>query len=127
VSTPFNAASGLILVEAWLWGPTGDTSVRLALDTGATITMINTAILVSIGYDPAVAPDRVRMTTASGIEYIPRLPADRIEVLGQNRRNFPIVTHTLPPTASIDGLLGLDFFRDRRLTLDFRKGRITLT
>jgi predicted aspartyl protease len=129
VTAPFNAQSGLILVDVQLWGPTGAwvALARLALDTGATSTMINTAVLVSIGYDPALSPDRVRMTTASGIEYVPRLPIARIAVLGQERQNFPIITHTLPPTASIDGLLGLDFFRGHRLTLDFRRGRIALT
>lgn len=127
MTEPFNAQSGLIIVEARLWGPTGDTIARLALDTGATTSMVNTAVLVSIGCDPAITPARVRMTTASGIEFVPRLLISEILVLGQRRRLFPLIAHTLPPTAMIDGLLGLDFLRGLRLTLDFRKARITLT
>jgi hypothetical protein len=88
--------------------------------------MVNTAVLVSIGYDPAQAPRRVRMTTGSGVEYVPRLAIDRLEALGQMRTSFEIVSHTLPPSALIDGLLGLDFLRDQRLTVDFRRGLITL-
>ncbi len=34
--------------------------------------------------------------------------------------------HTLPPSAGVDGLLGLDFFRGERLTVDFRTGRLIL-
>ena len=126
MSTRFNPHQGLIIVRARLWGPTGQTSLRMALDTGATATLIRPAILVSVGYDPANAPDRVQMTTGSGIEFVPRLAIDQIAALGQQRTNFPVIGHTLPPTASIDGLLGLDFFRVQRLIVDFRKGEINL-
>ena len=36
--------------------------------------VIDAAILVSIGYDPALAPARTRMTTGSGVEFVPILP-----------------------------------------------------
>jgi predicted aspartyl protease len=126
VNTPFNAAQGLIIVAAQLWGPAGDRIVRLALDTDATATVVRTAILVSIGYDPAVAPDRVHITTGSGLEYAPRLTVSQFEALEQQRAAIPVVAHTLPPSASIDGLLGLDFLRGQRLTIDFRRGQISL-
>lgn len=126
MSVPFNFQQGLIIVRTRLWGPTGDADVRLALDTGATSTVIRPSILVSIGYDPAAAPDRLQMTTGSGVEFVARLPLNRLEALGQRRANFPVVAHTLPPTATIDGLLGLDFLRGQRLTIDFRRGQITL-
>jgi len=51
------------------------------------------------------------MTTGSGVEYAPLLLVRRVEALGQGRTDFPVVAHTLPPSASVDGLLGLDFFR----------------
>jgi len=35
-----------------------------------------------------------------------------------------IICHTLPPTARVDGLLGLDFFRNTRLNIDFISGKI---
>jgi predicted aspartyl protease len=126
MSTAFNAQQGLIILRALLWGPTGQRSVQLALDTGATSTLVNTAILVTLGYDPAVSPDRVQMTTGSGVEYVPRLATDRIRVLGQERVNFALVAHTLPPSASVDGLLGLDFLRGQELMIDFRNGQLTL-
>jgi hypothetical protein len=40
--------------------------------------------------------------------------------------SFPIIAHTLPPSATVDGLLGLDFFRGQQLNIDFRRGEITL-
>jgi predicted aspartyl protease len=126
MTVPFTPSQGLILIDAQLWGPTGNRRARLALDTGATTTLIRPAILVSIGYDPAAAPARLQMTTGSGVEFVARFPLDRLEALGQQRTQFPVVAHTLPPTATIDGLLGLDFLRGQRLTIDFRRGRITL-
>jgi hypothetical protein len=36
------------------------------------------------------------------------------------------IAHTLPPTAPVDGLLGLDFVRSQQLTIDFRAGQIEL-
>ena len=127
MSTSFDSNQGLIIVSARIEGQTGHTYARLALDTGATSTVVRTAKLVYIGYDPAVAPERVQVTTGSGVEFVPRLAVDRIEALGKVRTHFPLICHTLPPTALVDGVLGLDFLRGQRLTLDFRKGRITLT
>jgi hypothetical protein len=36
------------------------------------------------------------------------------------------LSHTLPPSAGIDGLLGLDFMRGQRLEIDFVRGFVTL-
>lgn len=126
MSTPFNPSRGLIIVPVQIWGLAGDRIVLLALDTGATSTVVRTGILISIGYDPAAAPDRVQMTTGSATEHAPRLTVSRLEALEQRRTNFPVICHTLPPTATVDGVLGLDFLRGQRLTIDFRRGQISL-
>lgn len=126
MSFRFNPREGLIVVSTSVEGPTGCAVLRLALDTGATSTLINVGLLVAIGYDPAVAPTRVEMTTGSGIEFTPRLTVAKMTALGHSRTGFPVLGHTLPPSAGVDGLLGLDFFRNRILTVDFREGRISL-
>lgn len=123
---PFDPQQGLIVVPAELWGPTGSAVLRLALDTGATATLVNIAMLVGVGYDPALAPTRVQVTTGSGVEYVPRVTLSRIRALGQERVDFGVLGHTLPPSAGVDGLLGLDFFRGQSLTVDFRSGSVTL-
>lgn len=53
MSIPFDPREGLIIVPAELWGPSGSVVLRLALDTGATSTVVNVGMLVAIGYDPA--------------------------------------------------------------------------
>ena len=122
----YDARYGLIIVRAEIWGPTGSVVLRLALDTGATNTMVNTAMLVAVGYDPALTADRVQVTTGSAIEFVPRVTLIRIAALGQERSATPVLAHTLPPSASVDGLLGLDFFRGQRLCVDFRAGLVEL-
>jgi len=99
---------------------------RFLLDTGATGTVINAATLVAVGYDPALAPERIQVTTGSGVEFAPRLLLDKVVALGREHRDFPVLCHTLPPSAGVDGLLGLDAFRGESLTVDFRTGRLIL-
>jgi predicted aspartyl protease len=126
MSFPFESQQGLIIVRAELWGPSGSAVLRLALDTGATGTVVNVGMLVAVGYDPALVPDRIQVTTGSGVEFVPRVILDKLEALGQERPGFPVLCHTLPPSAGVDGLLGLDFFRGQSLTIDFRNGQVTL-
>jgi len=126
VNFAFDPQRGLIVVRAELWGPTGSGVLQLALDTGATSTLVNVGMLVAIGYDPALIAERVQVTTGSGIEFAPRVVLQRVSALGQERLGFPVLGHTLPPSASVDGLLGLDFFRGLDLAIDFRTGRLRL-
>ena len=127
MSHRFDPREGLIVVPARLFGPAGDAVVRLALDTGATDTLINAEVLMLLGYDPATAPDRLQVTTGSSIEFCARLAVDRLEALGRTLTGFPVPCHTLPPSARLDGLLGLDFFRGCYLGIDLRNGEITVT
>lgn len=83
-------------------------------------------MLVSVGYDPALAQDRVQVTTGSGVEFAPLITANKIIALGQERTDFAVLCHTIPPSASVDGLLALDSLRGQNLNIDFRNGQMTL-
>jgi predicted aspartyl protease len=122
----FDPQRGLIVVRAELTGPSGSGVLQLALDTGATTTLVNVAMLAAIGYDPALSADRVQVTTGSGVEFAPRVELQRLTVLGQERYGLRVLGHTLPPSSGVDGLLGLDFFRGLLLTVDFRAGQLRL-
>ena len=127
MSSSFDPAQGLIIVNTELHGPIGSVILRLALDTGATGTIINSGMLVSIGYDPSLSPDRIQVTTGSGVEFAPRIKVSKITALKKEQTDFPILCHTLPPSTGVDGLLGLDFFRGQLLVIDFSIGEITLS
>lgn len=127
MSQAFNPQRGLILIPAKLEGPSGTVLLRLALDTGATRTLIDTRPLIRAGYDPSQARTHVRTMTASGVVLMPRLPVIRLKALAQERANFLVLAHAPPPSASFDGLLGLDFLRGQMLAIDFRNGQLTLS
>jgi len=126
VSFPFDPEQGLIIVPVELVGPSGNALLQLALDTGATSTVVNVGALVALGYDPALDPERVQISTGSSVEFVARIKIDRIVALGHERVDFHVLCHTLPPSVSVDGLLGLNFFREKTLIIDFRKGEVAL-
>jgi predicted aspartyl protease len=122
----FERKNGLILVRVEVEGPERSVGLSLALDTGATLTVINQSRLVYVGYDLSAAVDRLQMTTVSGIEFTARIRIKGLKALGHSQSNFPVLAHSLPPNAGIDGLLGLDFFQDKKLTIDLRMNELTL-
>ena len=97
------------------------------LDTGATTSLIRSTILVALGYDPDRSTDRVQVAMGNGVESLPRLVLNRSSTLGQHRLGFAALAHPLPPSAGVDGLIGLDFLRGQVLALDFRSGLLSLT
>jgi predicted aspartyl protease len=126
MSFAFNPRKGLVIVQTELHGPSGSIILRFALDTGATSTMVNTDSLTTIGYDLSLSNEQVKVTTGGNVVFASRVVVARLKALGKEYDDFPILGHALPPSASIDGLLGLDFFRVQELNIDFRNGRITL-
>ena len=127
MSFTFNPRLSLVIVQLELSGPLGDVILSVALDTGATGTLINQSRLIYVGYDPAAQSDRSQIITGSGVEFVPRITVSKIAALGQEQTDFPVLGHTLPPNAGVDGLLGLDFIRGQKLTIDFRSSEISLT
>jgi predicted aspartyl protease len=126
MSLSFDPQANIILVPTTIAGPFGNTEARFALDTGATRSLVSWDVLVLLGYDLDASPSRVQITTASGVEFVPRINIERVEALEQERRGFPMLCHALPPSVTVDGLLGLDFLRGQRLVVDFRAGLIDL-
>ena len=41
----------------------------------------------------------------------------RLSLYELSLQSFSLICHTLPPSVSVDGLLGLDFLRGQRLNL----------
>lgn len=113
------------MVRTEIWGPLESHVFYLALDTGATDTMVSAKLLTDIGYDFTSRP-LVQIMTGNGIVQVPDLKVSRLESLGQQRSDFSVLAHELSPKATIDGVLGLDFLRGHVLNIDFRLGKLTL-
>jgi predicted aspartyl protease len=122
----FDLREELVVVPATLYGPHRQLVAHLAVDTGASMSLVNAHLLHMLGYSVTEETEQIEITTGSGVEYVPLVKVKRIAALGKSRRGFVVACHTLPPSANVDGLLGLDFLKRRRLMIDFRKGLIGL-
>jgi hypothetical protein len=123
----FNPKRGPIIVRAEATGPNGTTTLNLALDTAATMSVIKISSLLYLGFDINQPNRRTQMATGSAVASVRVFVLTRFGALGQNQFLFPVIGHTPPSGSGIDGLLGLDFLRDQVLTIDFRSGQISLT
>ena len=85
MSVPFNPVSGLIIVPAIVSSPVGDIALRLALDTGATETVISRSVIVRAGYRLSTA-STVSVIMGGGVVPVPLILMDKLEALGQIQR-----------------------------------------
>lgn len=122
----FDLAEKLIVVRALVLGPQREIGVKLALDTGATRTVIGLSTLILAGYDIEGIQEKTRITTASGKIWAPQLMIKKLTAIDLTCEDMTVSCHELPVDSSVDGLLGLDFFKGKCLTIDFRQGRLNL-
>src|SRR4051812_29754763 len=115
MSFAFNARHGLILVRAEVSGPLQTAVLRLALDTGATRTVLGASAVATIGYDCGPTARQTTLTTGSGVETVAVVEVARMHALGMQVAPMEVLAHPFPPSAKIDGVLGLDFLRGKNL------------
>lgn len=111
----------LIVVPVELAGDQGSRVVDMALDTGATYVLIPWHLAESLGYDPAVSPRKVRLTTASAVAVAPVITLKRMRALGHEQSDVVAACHDLPTGSRVEGLLGLSFLRRLDLDLHFKR------
>ena len=114
----------LLVLRAAIFGEQGVRVVRLLVDTGSTYTILPDEVLYSIGLDPSLSKERVRLITGNGYLIVPRTEVQKFSCLGHTIKNFKVVTHTLPPESFVDGLLGMDFLCHVKAIINTGKGEI---
>ncbi len=103
--------------------------LTLALDTGATHTMIDLTLMLLNGYDLDQVVRTVEFETAKGpiSAYIFRVSA--LTALGRTVRDVEVSSYDFVGNNlifDIDGVLGLDFFKGTELTINFKESKIGL-
>ena len=98
--------------------------ILVALDTGASTTMIPTEVATDLGYD--LSNPNEQMMTASGIVLVKHITVCKLTAIGEMVENVDVVCHDLPEGSIIEGLLGLNFLRHFDLNISFSTGTIEL-
>src|SRR3989338_163042 len=101
--------------------------VYLAVDTGATTSIISPHVARAIGCDPDPLAKNVAIITASGFVYMHIVKVPRIDCLGAQVTNLDVICHQLPTESTVEGLLGLDFLRHVPLFQEFEKKILDLS
>ena len=123
---PLDTSNGIILCKSKITNGALGTVCKLAVDTGATITMIAIETALSVGIDPSRARRHTEITTANGVILVPVIKIPRFECFGMEMRGLDIICHNLPAESCVEGLLGLNFLKNFRIFFDFPGRNITI-
>lgn len=108
---PRASSPDLLSVYAIVLGPRTWRGLKVAVDTGATYTMLPPEVLLDIGYDPTKTDRRLELSTANGLVIAPLVHIREVKCLGLTVREVDVVAHHLPPESPVEGLLGLNVLR----------------
>jgi hypothetical protein len=115
----------LVLVNSRL----DEDTLTLALDTGATNTIVDLSLLLIAGYELKDARRIIELETAKGPIEAYEFEVKRLTALSIVKSGFRVCAYDFLSNrifAEIDGVLGLDFLREHILTLDFRNFEIII-
>jgi hypothetical protein len=122
----FDPRHDQVTVKVELVRPQATVEARLLLDTGAAFSMVHPLLLARIGIDMTAPRSNIRIATVTHLHSAPLYIVPEVKALGMSRRRVPVLAHPLPVASRLDGLLGLNFFRGYRLTIDLRVGAIEI-
>ena len=113
-----NQSAIIVPVSVEAGGITSD--FEFVVGTGSVETLITEKALKAMGYTPEDSVEKEQ--TERGIIY--RYIVDSITAIGITRRNVKVKAQQMPNGSGVYGLLGLDFFENTRLTINFKEGEI---
>lgn len=116
----------LIIVETNL----GTESLSLALDTGASHTVIDLSAVLLAGYEMKDVVRIVELETGKGSIDAYVFKIDAVSSLGVIHKNMEVCSYDFFANnllSDIHGVLGLDFFKDRDLYISFKRSEILVT
>jgi len=122
---PFNSDQGLVVVPIQVFGSHSSAIINMALDTGAISTHISKEILIDLGYDLDNPLNTHEITTGNGKISLSTHKILFLKGLGIEKTNYTVMAHNLE-TPIIQGVLGLTFFRDKQLNINFKDGFVEI-
>jgi clan AA aspartic protease (TIGR02281 family) len=123
---PFErTAGGLILVEAIM---NDRVKSRMILDTGANLVVITEELSKKLNQDISFKNEVIKLNTNCGEVEGRSLVIQKIELGLATKRNVKsVITPNNFAFSGFDGVLGLSFLGDFKVTVDYENGRIILS
>lgn len=107
----------------------GKFKFRLALDTAATHTTIDSNVLYFSGYELKNSKGEKEIETSNGIIVAEIYDIEHLECLGIIKRNFEVQVYDFLAhgiTSDYDGVIGLDFLKEHKFCIDIVKREISV-
>jgi hypothetical protein len=107
----------------------GKFKFRLALDTAATHTTIDSNVLYFSGYELKNSKGEKEIETSNGIIIVETYDVDYLECLGIIKTGFEVQVYDFLAhgiTSDYDGVIGLNFLREYKFCVDIVKGEISV-
>ena len=104
--------------------------IRLIVDTGASKTIIDCNSLFMLRYSFGDFYGNTEFETASGTLEAQYVRIKKFHFLGVDISNFEICTYNFAANGiypEYDGMLGIDFFQNNKICIDFIKSEITVS
>jgi clan AA aspartic protease (TIGR02281 family) len=122
-SIPFEKQGQVVVVEATL---NKKTAAKFVVDTGASYTMISSAVAKELDIDTEQNRRTAPFQTANGVIQAPLVSLESISIGGMEIRNLTAAVHDVLSDSRIAGLLGLNFLSNFRMDIDTQKGVLHL-
>jgi hypothetical protein len=116
----------LIILTAWA----NNYEIKVVVDTAATHSVIDFNILLILGYTPQDAIGSILVETSNGIMPVQKYRLNSFKALDKESSNIEFISYDFLEKgifSPYDGILGLDFFEQTILTIDFIHQAVWLT
>ena len=122
-SIPIEKHGQIVVIQALL---NNKRSAKFVVDTGATYTMISSAMARDLDIDLTQNQRTMPFQTANGLIQAPLTNLDSITVGGIEVKNLTAAVHDAVPDPQVAGLLGLNFLSNFRMDIDTQRGLLHL-
>ena len=124
----FDLTSNLIMLDMYLWNKRIGKfqNMLITFDTGASNTVISKDILYFLGYE-FNNKEKIRITTASGVEYVDLVVIEKIKIGGFLLENVEVYAHNFPESSFSLGVLGLNIMKQFDIEILFSKNELVLS
>ena len=101
-----------------------EASARMALDTGARVTIVRPVVAEKLGLELREDPTS-ELVGVAGSAPVREGTVDSVSILGHTVRDLTVACLELDPELGIDGVIGLDFLQHFNIWIDNDAERIT--